>query len=107
MLFVATLTYRPGLPAEKMREALPRRGSWQTPPGLRLLGEWVLMGEGPGRPHIIAVGETEDIAAVFAVYTTWNDLFDVSVTPAVTVEQALQLSQAAQAPRGGSAGSSS
>ena len=91
MLFVATLTYRMGLPAERIQEALPRRKVWHAPPGLRMLGEYVLMGEGPGRPHIIAIGETDDINAVIAVYTAWNDLFDVAITPAVTIEQALQL----------------
>lgn len=93
MLFVATLTYRIGLPAEKMQEALPRRSNWQAPPSLKILGEYVLLGEGAGRPHIIAIGETEDIAAVFAVYAAWNDLFDVSITPAISIQQAFQLSQ--------------
>ena len=93
MLFVAMLTYRPGLPAEKMQESLPRRALWQAPANLKILGEYVLLGEGPGRPHVIAIGETEDIAAVFRMYTSWNDLFDVSITPAVSVEQAYQLSQ--------------
>lgn len=93
MLFVATLTYRPGLPLERMREALPRRRNWQPPPKLTLLGEYVLPGEGPGRPHIVAIGETEDIAAVYAVYATWNDLVDVSITPAVPFAQALRLAQ--------------
>lgn len=93
MLFVAAPTYRLGLPSERMCEALPRRRSWQPPSKLKLLGEYVLLGEGAGRPHIVAIGETEDIAAVYAVYATWNDLFDVSITPAVPLAQAVQLAQ--------------
>ena len=58
-----------------------------------MFGEYVVVGEGPGRPHVIAIGETEDIAAVYRMYTSWNDLFDVSITPAVSLEQAFQLSQ--------------
>lgn len=95
MLFVATFTYKTGLPAEKMREALPRRAAYQPPPTLTILGEWVLLGEGPGQPHIVAVGETENVAAISQMVGAWNDLFDINVTPAMTPQQLLQLGQEA------------
>jgi len=85
MLFVALLKVSGGTEEER----ISRRMAWQYPEGTRPVAEYWLQGE----PNVISVFEADSNAAIMALTMAWSDLFDITVVPAVTSEQGLELAK--------------
>jgi hypothetical protein len=85
MLFVALLKARPGT----QQERIARRMSWQAPEvGAEAIGEYWL--ETPD-PACVAVIKADKISQLWAVFTGWDDLFEICIYPAVSAEEGLKL----------------
>ncbi|NIO68995.1 MAG: DUF3303 domain-containing protein [Anaerolineae bacterium] len=85
MLFVALLKATGGTP----KETIARRAQWQYPEGVRVVAEYWLQ----GNPVVISIIEADSIAPIMAVTTEWGDVFDITVLPAITAEDGLQLAK--------------
>ncbi len=87
MEYVAFLRFRPSVSAAERDAALQRRASWQYPDAIKLIGEyWPMSAD----IQVVSVFSTDDFAAVMELSFEWNDVFDISVYPAVNAEQGLQ-----------------
>ena len=86
MLFVAVLKPIAGTPEERT----VRRAQWQYPEGLKPVAEYWLQANDP---HVIAIFEADSVAPIMAVTAQWGDVFDITVIPAITAEEGLQLAQ--------------
>jgi uncharacterized protein with GYD domain len=85
MLFVALLKATGGTP----KETTARRVQWQYPEGVRVVAEYWLQ----GNPRVISIIEADSIAPIMAVAIEWGDVFDITVLPAITAEDGLQLAK--------------
>jgi hypothetical protein len=72
------------------KERTARRLDWEYPEGMRLVGEYWLQGVDP---NCISVVETDSVATMMQAIADWDDLFDISVFPAVTAEEGMQLAR--------------
>ena len=86
MLFAVLLKAKGATPAERTA----RRLQWQYPEGLRPVAEYWL---GSAELSVIAIVEADDVRPLTAVTMQWGDVFDVTVVPAITAEEGLQLAQ--------------
>ena len=86
MLFVALLTATGGTAEER----IARRMEWQYPEGIRPVAEYWLQA---AEPSVITVFEADSNAAVMALTIAWTDVFDITVVPAVTGEQGMELAK--------------
>jgi len=86
MLFVSLLKVKSGT----MKERIPRRVGWQYPDGMRMVAEYWLQ---TSDPAVITVAEADSVAPIMAAVAQWDDVFDITVVPAVTAEEGLQLAQ--------------
>jgi hypothetical protein len=84
MLFVSLLRTSAGTP----QETAARRLKWQYPEGVRVVAEYWLQSSDPA---VIAVFEADSIAPIMAINVEWGDVFDITVVPAITAEDGLQL----------------
>jgi len=85
MLFVALMKARPATQAAR----IARRREWQTPEGSGdVVAEYWLQTQDPAA---IAVFRADHIGQIWAGLAGWDDLFDISVYPAVTAEEGLEL----------------
>jgi hypothetical protein len=65
-----------------------RRAEYRYPEGLRVIAEyWPVSAE----YQVIAVFSAESIAPVMEIKFEWNDVFEVSVFPAVSAEEGLHV----------------
>jgi hypothetical protein len=88
MEFVALLRFRPSVPAAERDAALMRRAGWQFPDGLKVIAEyWPLSGE----YQVVTVFSAETVAPIMEVEFEWDDVFDMTVTPAVSAEEGLRI----------------
>jgi hypothetical protein len=88
MEFVALLKFRPSVPAAERDAALMRRASWQYPDGLKVIAEyWPLSGE----YQVVTVFSAETIAPIMEVEFEWDDVFDMTVTPAISADEGLRI----------------
>jgi hypothetical protein len=88
MEFVALLKFRPSVPAAERDAALMRRAGWQYPDGLKVIAEyWPLSGE----YQVITVFSAESVAPLMEVEFEWDDVFDMTVTPAVSADEGLRI----------------
>ncbi len=86
MLFVALLKAT----ASTTKERIARRAQWQYPDGIQPVAEYWLQ---TADPTVIGIFETDSVAPIMATLTEWGDVFDITVVPAVTAEEGLQLAQ--------------
>lgn len=86
MLFVALLKVRSGT----TKERIPRRVDWQPPEGLQMVAEYWLQ---TPDPSVICIMEANGIAPIMAASADWDDFFDITVIPAVTAEDGLELAK--------------
>lgn len=86
MLFVALLKVRAGTTKERMA----RRVQWQYPEGARLVAEYWLQTTDPA---CISIMEADSIAPIMAATAAWDDVFEITVVPAVTAEEGLRLAK--------------
>ncbi len=88
MEFVALLRFRPSVSAADRDAALMRRASWQYPDGVELVAEyWPLSGE----YQVVTVFAAETYATIMEVVYEWNDVFDISVSPAISADEGLRI----------------
>ena len=85
MLFVALFTAKAGTPKER----IGRRMKWQ-PTNVKVIGEYWLQ---TGDPAVIAIFEADSVAPIMAITTEWGDVFDITVVPAITAEDGLELAK--------------
>ncbi|GAB4253281.1 MAG: hypothetical protein Kow00122_11140 [Thermoleophilia bacterium] len=86
MLFVALGSVRAGTD----RERIARRAQWSYPPGVKLVAEYWLCTD---NPKLVSIIETDSIAAVMAAVSQWDDVFSLTVVPACTAEQGLEIAK--------------
>ena len=86
MLFVALLKVRAGT----SKERVARRVEWQPPEGIRPVGEYWLQ---TNDPKVILICEADSIDPIFAMSAAWDDVFDITVIPAITAEEGLKLAK--------------
>lgn len=96
MLYVATMTWQPGLSREQRDGALMRRAQWQYPQEMKVVGEYWPLSE---RHAVISVFETDDYGAILELELTWGDVFQIEVNPATTAEDGLKVGPEAMARR--------
>ena len=88
MEFVALLKFRPSVPAAERDAALMRRAAWQYPEGLKVIAEyWPLSGE----YQVVTVFTAETVAPIMEIEFEWDDVFDMTVTPAVSADDGLRI----------------
>ncbi len=86
MLFVTLCRRRAGTTKERMA----RRLQWQYPAGLKIVGEYWLQ---TTDPVVLVISEAESIAPIMTAMADWDDMFDMTVVPALKVEQGLALAR--------------
>ena len=86
MLFVTLLKVKSGT----VKERIAKRMQWQPPEGYNIKAEYWLMAEDP---RVIVVAEVADPAVASKVFIDWEDLFEMTVVPAITGEEGLALSK--------------
>lgn len=86
MLFVALMKVRAGTEEER----LIRRMQWQYPEEMRVLAEYWL---NTTNPQIITIFEADSTAPMSLVSSSWDDVYDITVTPAVTAEEGIKIAQ--------------
>lgn len=88
MEFVALLKFRPSVPAAERDAALMRRAAWQYPDGLKVIAEyWPMAGE----YEVVSMFSAETIAPVMELAFEWSDVFDISVSPALSADEGLRI----------------
>jgi hypothetical protein len=88
MEFVALLKFRPSVPAAERDAALMRRAGWQYPDGLKVIAEyWPLSGE----YQVVTVFSADSVAPLMEIEFEWDDVFDMTVTPAVSADEGLRI----------------
>jgi hypothetical protein len=90
MLFVTLGVAR----ASTTKARVARRAQWQYPPGVKVIGEYWLMRPDP---VLVIVSEADTPEPILAALADWDDLMDITVTPAVTAEQGLKAAAAMMA----------
>ena len=88
MEFVGLLRFRPSVPAAERDAALMRRAAWKYPDGIKLISEyWPVSGD----YQVVTTFAADSIASIMEVEFEWNDVFDVTVVPAVSAEEGLRI----------------
>jgi hypothetical protein len=88
MEFVALLRFRPSVSAADRDAALMRRATWQYPEGIKPIAEyWPMAGD----QQVVTIFTADSIAPIMDVEFEWNDVFDVTVYPAVSAEEGLRI----------------
>lgn len=85
-MFVALLKATGSPPQER----IARRAQWRYPEGIQPVAEyWPMTAD----PTVVSIFETDSVAPIMAILAEWGDVFDITVVPAVTAEEGLQLAQ--------------
>jgi hypothetical protein len=76
------------------KERIARRVSWEYPAGMRMVAEyWPMSTE----VAVIAVAEADNVASIMKAIVDWDDVFDLTVVPAMSAEQGLEMAKQMQA----------
>jgi hypothetical protein len=86
MLFVTLCSDRAGTTHDRT----VRRLKWTHPEGYKVIGEYWLQ---TPNPRVIIVSEAEDIEPILSATSDWDDLFDMTIVPAVTAEQGMHIAK--------------
>ena len=86
MLYIALLKPIASTPDER----IGRRMQWDYPEGIQLVAEYWLQ---TNNPDVITIFEADSVAPIMAVTAEWGDVFDITVVPAVTLEEGMALAQ--------------
>ncbi len=63
---------------------------WEFPEGLHPVAEYVLS---IPSPNVIALFEADTMAPILAVLAAWDDLFEITIAPAISGEESRRLAQ--------------
>src|ERR1700710_3141779 len=88
MEYVALMRFRPQVSAEERDRALMRRAAWVYPEGIRPIAEYWPVAD---QVQVVRIFAAEPFAPVMEVEFEWNDVFDVSIFPAVSAEEGLRI----------------
>ena len=83
MLFVALCKAKATSTA---KERIARRVNW-TPGGQAVAEYWLQTND----PAVITITETDDVGSIMRAMVEWDDVFDITVFPAIAAEQGLQV----------------
>ena len=86
MLFVTLGRVRAGT----TKERVGRRMQWSYPQGAKIIAEYWLQ---TPDPQVIVISEADDIAPILAATSAWDDVLSMTVVPAVTAEQGMELAK--------------
>ena len=86
MLFVTLCKVK----AATTRERTARRLEYKYPEGLKVIAEYWLQSEDPS---VIVITESDSAAVGFAALSAWDDVFSMTVIPAITAEEGLQMAR--------------
>ncbi|MGZ4570209.1 MAG: DUF3303 domain-containing protein [Blastococcus sp.] len=88
MEYVGLLRFRPSVPAAERDAALMRRAAWKYPDGITLISEyWPMSGD----YQVVTTFAADSIAPIMEIEFEWNDVFDISVFPAVSADEGLRI----------------
>src|SRR3954449_2736367 len=88
MDYVAFLRARPAVSPERLDGALLRRTTWQYPEGVTVIAEyWPLSAE----CNAVTIFSADSAAAVMQLQFEWNDVFEVTISPAVSAEEGIRI----------------
>jgi hypothetical protein len=90
MLYVVLCKARPGT----RKERLARRLEWKPPEGATVVAEYWLLCDDPA---VIDIVEADSLAPIMAGMQEWDDVFEMTVIPAVTAEAGIEAAQQAAA----------
>ncbi|MBO1908613.1 DUF3303 family protein [Microvirga sp. 3-52] len=80
--------------ASSGKERIARRVNWEYPAGMRMVAEYWSMST---EAAVIAVTEADNVASIMTAIVDWDDVFDLTVMPAMTAEQGLEMAKQMQA----------
>ena len=86
MLFVALMNSKAGTPKER----IARRAQWQYPEGMKPIAEYWLQ---TTNPAVVSIFKADSVAPIMGTLAEWGDVFDISVYPAITAEEGLELAK--------------
>ena len=84
MLFVAFFDARAGTEEDR----IGRRLEWQIPEGIKHVAEYWFLTSKPGA---IQVFEADSYAAMMQITAAWNDLYDITIYPAIEGEEGVKV----------------
>ena len=84
MLFVALMKVKAGTEEERMM----RRLQWESPEGFKVVAEYWLHTHDP---QVVVVFESESFVPIAQMTSAWDDVFDITVIPAITAEDGLEM----------------
>jgi hypothetical protein len=73
------------------KSRVARRAGWKYPEGIRVIGEYWLMRPDP---FLVLISESDSPESMLAALADWDDVMDITVTPAVSSEQGLKAAAA-------------
>ena len=88
MLFVAMCTVRGDSGTTKDRIA--RRVQWEHPEGVNVIGEYWLQ---TSDPTVVLIFEADNIAPIMASTSDWDNYFNITVVPAISAKDGLELAK--------------
>lgn len=91
MLYVAICNAKAG---STTKDRMARRVAFHFPPDNRIVAEYWLMSE---QPNVILIIEGDSIAALMASIAAWDDVYDITIVPAMTADAGIALAQQALA----------
>ncbi len=84
MLYVALMKIRDG----KIKEAIAKRLQWQIPEGMNVVAEYWLQ---TPDPNVVVAFETDSIALMLQLEAEWDEYFAMTIVPAISAEEGLEL----------------
>jgi len=90
MIFVTFCKVRAGT----SRDRTLRRLDYQYPEGMRVLGEWWLQ---TPDPEVVLVTEADSVVPMLAARAAWDDVFEITILPAVSAEEGMAIARQAAA----------
>jgi hypothetical protein len=88
MEYVGLLRFRPQVSAEERDRALMRRAAWTYPEGIRPIAEYWPSSD---QVQVVSVFAADSFAPVMELQYEWSDVFDISISPAVSAEEGLRI----------------
>lgn len=88
MDYVMLLRWKQGLTRDQRDAALIRRAGWRYPEGLQLVAEYWPTAEDPA---VVSIFRTDEFAPLMEIQLTWGDTFDVTVIPAISADDGLEV----------------
>jgi hypothetical protein len=88
MDYVAFLTPRSSASAADRDTALARRLGWQYPGGIRPIAEYWPESKDI---QVVSIFSADEFGPIMELVAEWNDVFDISVHPAVSAEDGMRI----------------